>query len=256
MGYGDELLASGEARKLFKKGKAPVVIIGGDARPRWSDLWNGLPYILPRARGQIVARMVNGGGVRPYIAKKLPDRWVWRPYKPIPAEIVFTKDELAFAEPYRGMVMIEPNTKNIGHDNKAWIGARWRELAHRLRMVNGLRLVQCVQEFNGTIEDATATLTRDFRHALAVLSVAKAFIGTEGGLMHGAAAVGTPAVILWSEFISPEITGYHSDKIINLRHAGKPCGMRVNCPSCRASMEAITVNEVISALERLLHETS
>jgi ADP-heptose:LPS heptosyltransferase len=68
--------------------------------------------------------------------------------------------------------------------------------------------------------------------------------------MHAAAAVGTPAVILWSEFISPEITGYSS--MTNLRHAGKPCGNRLACASCRKSMEAITVDEVVRALEKLL----
>ncbi len=93
---------------------------------------------------------------------------------------------------------------------------------------------------------ATQVPTPTFRHAAAVLSVCRAFVGTEGGLMHAAAAVGTPAVILWSEFISPEITGYSS--MTNLRHAGKPCGNRFNCPSCRKSMEAITVDEVVAGL--------
>jgi ADP-heptose:LPS heptosyltransferase len=68
--------------------------------------------------------------------------------------------------------------------------------------------------------------------------------------MHAAAAVGTPSVILWSEFISPEITGYET--MTNIRHAGKPCGNRMRCAGCRKSMEAITVEEVVAALEKLL----
>lgn len=248
MGQGDELLASGAARKLHKSNKLPVIIVGGDGRPRWSDLWNGLPYILPRARGQVVNRLVSGGGVRAYIAKKTPERWVWKPYKPIPAEIVFTKAELAFAEPFRGMVMIEPNVKNIGHENKRWLWDRWEQVA-----AYDAPIIQCVPSPSERIlRSVRPVITPSFRYAAAVLSVAKAFVGTEGGLMHGAAAVGTPAVILWSEFISPEITGYDSPKIINLRHAGKPCGMRTNCPGCRKSMEAITVDEVVESLRELL----
>jgi hypothetical protein len=242
-------MCSGAARKLSRGGKVPVVIVGADGRPRWHELWEGLPYIVKRTYGKAIIRLMNGGGVRPYIVRKTPERWVWKPYKPIPAEIMFTKAETAFAEPYRGMVMIEPNVKNIGHDNKAWIETRWRELTARLTVWSG----QCVADVTQAgLPGASLIVTPTFRHALAVLSVARAFIGTEGGLMHGAAAVGTPAVILWSEFISPEITGYHTDKIINLRHAGPPCGMRTNCPGCRKSMEAITVDEVVESLERLL----
>lgn len=256
MGMGDELMAAGAARKLSRNGKTLVVIVGADGRPRTHELWKGLSYIVQRTYGKPMLRLISGGGVRPYIARKTPDRWYWKPYKPTPAEIAFTKEELAFAEPYRGMVMIEPNTKNIGHDNKAWLYPRWCDLADKLADLN-LRLVQCTPGPSIDIGVVVRqVITPTFRHALAVLSVAKAFVGTEGGLMHGAAAVGTPAVILWSEFISPEITGYDSPKIINLRHAGPPCGMRHNCPGCRKSMEAITVDEVLNSLGRLLNETS
>jgi len=68
--------------------------------------------------------------------------------------------------------------------------------------------------------------------------------------MHGAAAVGTPAVILWSEFISPDITGYSNMR--NIRHAGKACGNRFNCAGCRKAMDAITVSEVLTNLEGIL----
>lgn len=248
MGLGDELLASGAARKLSKSGKAKILIVGGDGRVRWSDLWAGLPYITTK-RTDGVVRMINGGGVRPYILRKTPERWMWQPYKPTPAQIVFTPAELAFAEPYRGMIMIEPAVKNIGHMNKAWFDVRWQEVAARAPIA----IVQCMPPSIGIfLNGATFAHTPTFRHACAVLSVCKAFIGTEGGLGHAAAAVGTPAVILWSEFISPDITGYDLPTMINIRHAGKACGMRTNCPGCRKSMEAITVDEVIGALEKLL----
>lgn len=246
MGIGDALMASGEARKLHKSNSLPVLIVDRIGRPQWSEVWEGVPYIVRRPGGKAVTRMLNAPGHRPYIAGKTANNWTWRPYKPIPAEIVFTAAEKAFAEPYRGMVMIEPNVKANGHDNKAWIADRWLELS-RTRT----DFVQCVSTPDQALPShVLKVITPTFRLACAVLSVAKAYIGTEGGLHHAAAAVGTPAVILWSEFISPEITGYPT--MTNLRHAGRPCGNRISCPSCRKSMEAISVDEVVQALEKLL----
>lgn len=239
-------MASGEARRLHAKTKQPVMIVRPNGMPYWHEMWDGLPYIIKRPGTGPYQRMLNCGGHRPYIASKSPERWTWRPYKPIPAEIVFTAEEKAFAEPFRGMVMIEPNVKNVGHDNKAWLPARWFGLS-----LDREDFVQCVQAPQDALPaHVLKVITPTFRHAAAVLSVARAFVGTEGGLMHAAAAVGTPAVILWSEFISPEITGYSN--MVNLRHAGKPCGNRLACAGCRKSMEAISVEEVVQALEGVL----
>lgn len=246
MGIGDALMASGEARKLYKSNRLPTVIVDRYGRPYWSDMWDGVSYILKRAAGKQANRLQNGPGVRPYIAGKTVNNWTWKKYTPVPAEIHFTPEEIAFAEPYRGLIMIEPNVKAIGHDNKAWISARWLELSKTRN-----NFVQCVSSPSQSMPaHVLKVITPTFRHAAAVLSVCRAYVGTEGGLHHAAAATKTPAVILWSEFISPEITGYSS--MTNLRHAGKPCGNRLACPGCRKSMEAITVDEVVQALERIL----
>lgn len=249
-------MSMGRARALHKSNGLPVLIVGRDGRPIKSDLFNGVSYIIDRPRGRPHTRLIDGGGVRPYIAGKTAKNWTWRPYKPVPADIVFTPEELAFAEPYRGMVMVEPNGKDIGHTNKRWHPRRWVELACDLSR-HGVSIVQCGPQlisggWNIGLSPSYAryAVTPTFRHALAVMSVCKAFVGTEGGLMHGAAAVGTPAVILWSEFISPEITGYAMHR--NIRHAGKPCGNRLDCDGCRQSMEAITVEEVVENLKEIL----
>ena len=245
MGIGDTLMASGEARRLYKSNGLPTIILDRRGRPQWSEMWDGVPYILHRSMGKPCNRIINGSGARPYIAAKGPTQWTWKPYKPYPAEIVFTAAEKKFAEPFRGKVMLEPNVKNIGHTNKAWAPQRWVELVTQLDMP----LVQCVPQLTTPHPGVKVlkVLTPTFRQACAVLSVAKAFIGTDGGLLHAAAATGTPAVILWSEFTSPEIVGYST--MTNLRHAGKPCGNRLNCAGCRKAMEAITVAEVVAALK-------
>jgi ADP-heptose:LPS heptosyltransferase len=245
-------MSIGEARKLHKQsGGQKVVIVGRDGRPIKSDLFEGVPYICqrPRPSDGPFQRLINGPGHRPYIAAKTPERWTWRKYKPTPAEIVFTPEELAFAEPYRDAIMVEPNTKAIGHTNKAWSAIRWQHLDNEMRKLK-LRVVQCGPQGARFLNHATPVYTDTFRKACAVLSVCKAFVGTEGGLMHAAAAVSTPAVILWSEFISPNVTGYDAHR--NIRHAGSACGRRTDCPSCQASMLAITVDEVLDNLKEIL----
>ncbi len=89
-----------------------------------------------------------------------------------------------------------------------------------------------------------------FRQAAAILSVCRAYVGPEGAMHHAAAALNIPSVVLWSEFISPEITGYETQR--NIRHANATCGARVPCVGCRLSMELITVEEVLQELEAVL----
>jgi ADP-heptose:LPS heptosyltransferase len=245
-------MSMGEARALHASNGKPVLIVGPNGRPvEDHGLFAGVPYLLKKPTPlRAYVRMINGPGARPYIAQKTSRQWTWKPYTPKPAEIVFTKHELEFAERYRGRVMIEPQIKAIGHENKAWPARNWTTLVAALREA-GIPTVQCGPGGTIGIADEFA-LTPSFRHAAAVLSVAKAFVGTEGGLMHAAAAVNTPAVILWSEFIDPSITGYPTHR--NLRMADKTCGMRSPCTGCLRSMQAITPGFVLENLKELLNE--
>ncbi len=244
-------MASGEARKLHKSNKLPCIIVDRYGRPYWSEMWDGLPYIVKRAAGRNVNRLQNGPGVRSYIAGKTANNWTWRAYKPTPAEIVFTAEEKAFAEPYRGMIMIEPNVKTLGHTNKAWIAERWRDLLLLVNQAMGLRTVQCYPTGEGFWFPGEHVVTPSFRHAAAVLSVCRAYVGTEGGLHHAAAAVGTPAVVIFGGFISPAVTGYAAHRNL-FTGTGLGCGSRLNCAHCRKAMENITVDQVVTELEKLL----
>lgn len=253
MGYGDILMSMGEARRLHTKTGQPVLIVDHAGRPvRNHDLFKGVPYLLTQhtnSRGY--QRLVNGPGIRPYIQTKTPRHWTWKRYRPVPAELRLTSEEQAFAARHAGMVMIEPNIKGVGHENKAWPWTRWLALASALTE-HGIRFVQCGPADARVLPGAVFVQTPSIRYAIAVQAVSRAFIGTEGGLMHAAAAVSTPAVILWSEFIAPEFTGYDTHR--NLRHAGPACGMRTDCPGCRASMNKILPDEVLGNLKEILNE--
>lgn len=242
-------MSIGEARKAYKAKGQKVLIMRPDGKPVRSDLFDGLPYIGDRRVDPgPLTRIVNGPGRRPYIAAKTAEKWTWRAYKPIPGEICFTAAELAFAEPYRGAIMVEPNVKNNGHDNKAWMLTSWMQLDLMLR---DQRVVQCGPAgVPVKLRHAEFVETATFRQACAVLSVAKVFIGTEGGLHHAAAAVGVPGVILFGGFVSPKVTGYSLHRNL-FTGEGLGCGMRTNCAHCRSAMTRITPTMVMDNLKEI-----
>lgn len=249
MGLGDWLMAAGEARSVFQATGKLVAVTDQSGRPQWSDLWKGLPYIVDRPTPETL-RVVSASGQRPYIRGKFPHRWTWLPYKPKPAEIAFTADELAFAQPYHGAVMIEPNVKATGHRNKAWPRIYWQALVEQLQDV---RTLQCLPTGSQPLPGiAEHVITPTFRHALAVLSVCRALVTTEGGLMHGAAAVGVPAVVIFGAFISPRVTGYAMHRNLYAGDTELGCGRRLNCKCCQSAMQRITPSLVLDNLKEIL----
>lgn len=243
MGVGDWVIATGQVKAIHERTGRRVVVIGRGGLPQWSEVFENNPKIARRhERG--VERLINGSGMRPYIVGKTATRWTWKPWERESGEIYLTKEELALAEPHAGRILIEPNTK-VSPSNKAWLFGRWQELVDR-----GGDFVQVGPPGTRLLRGVHFVETANFRAAAAVLAKSLAYVGTEGGLHHAAAALGRPAVVLFSEFISPEITGYDMHR--NIRHAGPACGSRLPCEGCRASMEAITVDEVDQNLREIL----
>lgn len=245
MGAGDFLMATGQVREMYERRPLPVAVVGLHGKPQWHEVFENNPKIARRHRGPFQV-LRNGPQARPYIAASKPDRWIWKDFGPPPGELHFTAAELEFAKPYAGRILIEPNVKKNGHQNKAWPFERWQALADRMPG----SFLQCGPVGTRWLVGVERLITRTFREAAAVLAVSRAFVGTEGGMHHAAAAVGTPAVVLFSEFIAPSVTGYASHR--NIRHAGEPCGLRVPCASCERSMLAIEVEEVEQNLAEII----
>lgn len=245
VGLGDWIMATADVKTLHEKNGRPVVVLGLGGRQVWNEIFDNNPRIT-KSR-QVGQPLMNGPGCRPYIVSKTSLRWTWRRNRnQQPGEIYLTPAEKEFAEPYRGKVLIEPNIKKNGHANKAWPFERWQAVVDELKVP----MVQVGGEGTRWLRRVEKCHTPTFRHACGVLGNSKAFVGTEGALHHAAAALDIPAVVLFSEFIAPDVTGYSSQK--NIRHAGEPCGSRVPCPTCAASMLSIGVDEVSDALARAL----
>jgi hypothetical protein len=240
VGWGDELMASGQAKRAQETDPRRVQILGADGIPRWHPAWAGNPRIARADEVGDFQQIVNGPNARPYIAGKTPECWTWRDYEPVPGEIYFTNEEARFGSRNVAHIIIAGSLKPSASPNKQW--GKWKEFA-ALAKAAGLGLTQLGGR---PIPYCRQVQTTTFRDACAVLSTARAFVGNEGGLHHAAAALGIPGVVIFGGFISPRQTGYKMHR--NIFTGGEPCGMRVPCRHCSDAMNSITPERVLQEL--------
>ncbi len=282
MGYGDEIMVTGEARHCQEAGDPrPVAVLDRHGRPRRHPLWAGNPRIArpeevaqDLARGLDVQSIVNGPGCRPYIdyaamrgdwdalhrgrpfTTKLRDRrlpWRYTDWRAAPGELPSVERR----EP-AGYVVIEPHIKGTASPNKDWGWARWQALARRL----DLDWVQLGPPGTRLLDGVRHIETASFLAACRALTGARAAVLPEGGPHHAAAALGVPAVVIFGAMTSPANTGY--DMQVNIFEPaggmpagrslgeGGPCGMRVPCGHCARAMARIEPPTVATHLEQLL----
>lgn len=250
MGWGDEIIASGQARKLHEQheGKRKVLIVDAFGQPRRNDIWLNNPRITSNPTKEVVV-LKNGPGLRPYIKEKGERKWTWKEFECPVGELYFSQEELSFASAYEPFVILEPNLKEKASPNKHWGVERWKALAVILRQA-GIKLAQFHSPHGMKIRDAQIITAPTFRHAAAVLGRARLAILHEGGLHHAAAALGVKSIVLFGGFISPKQTGYAAHS--NFFTGGEPCGLRVPCDHCAKAMKAIQPEAVAAEAAKLL----
>lgn len=260
MGAGDNLMATGMARGAVARGKR--IAFGDGIKIRWdhnsAPIFKNNPNIAPPGS----ERMPNIEWIKFYKGDKHSriynhqdgDHWVWNyKFKAIPGEMFFSADEIAFAKRFaEGFILIEPNVppEKKHAVNKQWPVDRYETVAREF-VSAGYRVAQFgYPAARYRLQNATLIKTPSFRHALAVLARARLAILPEGGLHHGAAAVGVNAVVLFGGFIPPQVTGY--DLHVNLTGGAEACGMLRPCEHCKAAMAAIGTDEVLAAANGML----
>jgi hypothetical protein len=150
-----------------------------------------------------------------------------------------------------GFILIEPSTnRDYFGELRSWPRERWESLLQGLRChFPHLKIVQTGlpdgEPLPGIVDLRGKT---DFRGAALLLQSASLFIGTEGGLMHAANAVGARALILWGGVTLPEFAGYPTRQRTICKYvACAPCGRRGVCDNEHICMRRIEVNEVEAA---------
>lgn len=248
MGMGDELMAMGEARQLSEQyNGARVVIADKVGAPRWHEIWSDAPYIRQRGDHREGIGVRNGPGCRPYIERYDSERFWWRDYQPVPADL---RHVGGWNESTRRAVVIEPNLKPSASVNKQWPRDLWLKLVADLGGA-GYRVVQLGAPA-WVLPGVEVVPTPDFRSLVRAMRNAAVYVGHEGGLHHLSAALHLPAVVIFGGYIWPRSTGYSTHH--NLYAGGYACGARKACAHCAAAMESITVPMVRDAITGALND--
>ena len=158
-------------------------------------------------------------------------------------------DEISVSERF---IVIEPETnRDWFGELRAWRRDNWQSLVLQLgNIYPDTDIVQVGVGNHGPLEGVKdLTGKTSFREVAALLGEAGLFIGTEGGLMHLAAAAATPSVILWGGITLPEFAGYpHQHRILCHYVDCAPCGNLGWCDHGRKCMDSIQIDEVLQAV--------
>lgn len=175
--------------------------------------------------------------------------------KPAPVRLNDAELELVSIWSAHSFVAIEPRLQSAAPTAKQWPVARYAELARRLG--RQYRVIQIGAPGSVPLPGIEQLRPRSFRESLAYLKAARLYIGPEGGLHHGSAAMGTRAVVLFGGFVPPSVTGY--DFHVNLTGGEtRFCGTKAprRCRHCEAAMARISVDEVEQHARRLLADVA
>jgi hypothetical protein len=269
MGMGDEIIASGEARRLYDSTGKKVLICGKTGSGRWSPLWEGSPIILkPSPSGQELktphVKMINCGGRRFYLdydrmkadlAKVRPSApfstryrdgrlpYRFNNHKSARGELWFVKKK----EPK--YIIIEPNFKR-GQFNRDWGFNRWCKVAQMLR---AYPLLQIGPVGKPRLPGVKHIPANSFVDACHLMGEAIMYVGPEGGLYHAAGALHVPSVAIFGGFVSPDNQGY-PESVNFYDPKGSPCGQRVQCKHCRDILRALQPKTVATAVKEMFYD--
>jgi hypothetical protein len=255
LGYGDEVMGSGMARGAAARGRR--VAFGDGKRIIWgphcAEVYKNNPNVAPPGadRDQDLEWKRYYSGNRGYV-RGGGGKFIFNPdFRAPRGEFFFDEAEISAAGMHDGgFVVVDAYLPSKpAAANKKW--GHYERVAEALAVKGEeIRQFRRPGQIVGHLPGVKAIDTPTFRAAAAILARAALYIGPEGGLHHAAAAVNTPAVVLFGGFIDPKTTGYEGH--VNIFTGGTACGSLRPCQHCADAMAAIAPATVIEAAEGLL----
>lgn len=263
MGWGDEIVAAGQAQRLYDADPSTkIVIVGMDGRPRWHPIWEGNPIIATPddvAAGLSVRPVVNGPNCRPYIRYPFTKETGWTfetsfRCRDHIARIYLTKDERGRGtkarRKYGHYVLIEPYTK---HANFQWPMAKWAALVEEFPDLTFVQHVHADSEKvpGAHYEDAS------FREACGLIAEADLYVRSESGLCHAAAAFERRQITIFGGCMDASVMGWYPlQTCIVDGSVETPCGAWLPCRHCAEAMDRLSVDTVSVAMANHLAAVS
>lgn len=186
------------------------------------------------------------------------------PVKSLTPEFPVTAAERRYATGVTGRGRYLAIHPGAGNAVKRWMPDRFAWVAKELARRTGLRIAVLAGPGEELIAGALASAvpkaklldlrgTLTFGRMAAVIEGARLFVGNDGGAAHLAAAVGTPAVVVFSGTNEASQWAPVGARVAVLEHRVpcKPCA-RTDCPFDQACLRGVTVDAVLRESLRLL----
>ena len=154
-------------------------------------------------------------------------------------------------------ITIEPQSNDEYCVNKKYPFAKWQDIVFDLQK-KGVTIVQIGQSTNDHNLLGVINLTgkTSFREAALIIGKSQLFLSTDGGLMHASNAVETPAVIVYTGFVHPRLTGYLNNTNLWIGKPHGPCGYKTFCSKCFEETQDHDHNEIVEAVMNKLKRNS
>jgi hypothetical protein len=258
VGYGDQLMAAGQAELLYAADPAagPVSIVSCTGVHRWSPLWDHNPAISRELRPERTLRC--GDGCLPYLdyINKPHGRLLFSStYRAADARghIYLTAmekhDAIAHTAALPPFVLLEPFPQDRYNVNRQWPLRKWQAL---ITLLHGRRIpiYGFEHRFAAEIDYLPRITSENFRMACALMQRAVVTVMLEGGLAFGAAAVGAPAIVLWGGCVSARTLAFPEHVNIVDDQPETPCGTQFTpCAHCTRAWQNLSAEYVADVVE-------
>lgn len=266
MGYGDQMMAAGLAEDLYRSDPSagPVAICDCAGNLRLQPLWKHNPMIGASADPRRSVRV--GKGCLPYLqypysgttGLRFVDPTIYRAADHrgslflTDAEKQFGRDVYARYGPF---IAIEPSPTDRKNVNRAWPVESWQLMVGQLQRLTRLAIVQFDHPATSRLGSIPAVPSPDIRAAAGIIASAALVVSLEGGIPFIAAALRTPAVVLWGGCVSAPVLAYPEHVNLVDDSPETPCGSLAPCQHCThawARLSPVYVADVVYRATRSL----
>lgn len=260
MGFGDQMMAAGLAEDLYRQDPSagPVTIADLNGLPRMQPLWLHNPMIGASPTGRQVR---VGKGCLPYLQYPYSGATGLRFVDPSTYRAADHRGSLFLTDAerqhgtdvyarYGPFIVIEPSPTDRKNVNRSWPVASWQLMVGFLQRLTRLAIVQFDHPDANRLGSIPAVPSPDIRAAAGIIASASLVVSLEGGIPFIAAALRTPAVVLWGGCVSAPVLAYPEHVNLVDDSPETPCGSLAPCAHCTAAWAKLSPQAVADTVYR------